>query len=159
KAAARRKALIQLGRLQEQGEELSVPGLTSNQSILTGTAYYTFNHFHAYWKRWKGIVESRGDRNKLEELFNGEGPDKFNWKDYSVVRLPVELLPEGFMDEKHVAKAKATIHLTQYMLEYGACFCGDSNGFFKRSLIESCVVGKTGSPVTQPSCGEVCFNA
>jgi hypothetical protein len=43
-------------------------------------------------------------------------------------------------------------------MEYGAVFATDSNGFFKRSLIESCVVGQ--APRSScPSCGEVRFQA
>ena len=43
------------------------------------------------------------------------------------------------MDDKQVARAKATIHTGIYNMEYAACFTKDSDGFFKRSLIESCV--------------------
>ena len=65
--------------------------------------------------------------------------DNFNWDDYSVIRVPYELIPKGFMDDKQVARAKATIHSGIYNMEYAACFVNDSQGFFKRSLIESCV--------------------
>lgn len=156
---ARKKALVRLGLEEEEDAHATGPGMQSNQTILSGTAYYGFNHFCDYWKKWKAIIESRGDRRKLENIFNGEVPAKFNWRDYSVMRVPVELLPDGFMDSKHVAKAKATIHLSQYLMEYGACFALDSNGFYKRSLVEKCVVGKPGSPICHESCGEVSFNA
>lgn len=113
--------------------------LSSNQSIISGTCYYTFNHFYAYWKKWHSIIETKGDINKLEEIFQGEIPEKFNWKDYSIIRIPVELIPDGFMDSKSISKAKVSLHNSQYLLEYGACWSGDSNGFFKRALIEKCV--------------------
>jgi len=112
---------------------------STNQSIISGTAYYSFNHFCAYWKKWKSIIESEGDTNKLEEVFQGEIPPKFNWKDYSVMRIPVEMIPDGFMDEKSIAKAKVSMHSAGYQMEYGAVFSTDSTGFFKRTLIESCV--------------------
>jgi len=44
------------------------------------------------------------------------------------------------MDDKQVSRAKATIHVGIYNMEYAACFVNDSQGFFRRSLIESCVV-------------------
>lgn len=111
-----------------------------NQIILSGTAYYDFNHFASYWKKWKSIIKSGGDPIKLKELFNGEDPPStFDWKDYSVIRIPYELLPEGFMDAPQVARSKATVHAGIYQMEFGACFTRDSQGFFKRSLIESCV--------------------
>ena len=56
--------------------------------------------------------------------------------------MPYELLPPGFMDADQVARSKATVHAGIYQMEYGACFTRDSQGFFKRSLIESCVISK-----------------
>ncbi|NBW58610.1 hypothetical protein EBR43_12715, partial [bacterium] len=85
-------------------------------------------------------------KHKLEEIFKGEVPENFNWKDYSIVRIPYELIPKGFMDDKQVARAKATIHTGIYNMEYAACFTEDSDGFFRRSLIESCVT-KDSAPI------------
>jgi hypothetical protein len=51
------------------------------------------------------------------------------------------------MDDKQVSRAKATIHVGIYNMEYAACFVNDSQGFFRRSLIESCVV-KDYPPIT-----------
>ena len=114
-----------------------------NQIILSGTAYYDFNHFASYWKKWKAIIQSRGNTTKLKEIFNGEDPpDNFDWSQYSIIRIPYELLPAGFMDADQVARSKATVHAGIYQMEYGACFTRDSQGFFKRSLIESCVISK-----------------
>lgn len=110
-----------------------------NQTVISGTAFYQFNHFADYWKRWKGIVESRGDPRVLEQLFPNGIDDKFDWRDYSVIRLPVTLLPEGFMAEKQVARSRATQHSSIFLNEFSACFASDSNGFYKRSLVESCV--------------------
>ena len=112
-----------------------------NQIILSGTAYYDFNHFATYWKRWKSIIKSKGEQNKLREVFGGEDvPDNFDWTEYSIMRIPYELLPDGFMDASQVARSKATVHAGIYQMEFGAVFTRDSEGFFKRSLIESCVV-------------------
>jgi hypothetical protein len=113
-----------------------------NQTVLSGTAYYSFNHFAEYWQKWKAIIESGGDERKLTEIFAGSIPERFDHKKYGVVRIPVHKLPPGFMDETHVARAKATVHSSIYQMEYGACFCTDSDGFYPRSLIESCVCDK-----------------
>jgi len=110
-----------------------------NQTVVSGTAYYSFNHFYDYWKRYKAIIETRGDEHKLEEIFRGEVPEGFDWTQFSVFRVPWVKLPKGFMDETQVHQAKATVHSAIYQMEYGACFATDSDGFFKRSLIESCV--------------------
>lgn len=129
----------------------------SNQIILSGTAYYDFNHFADYWKRYRNIINSRGNKTKLEEVFGGEVPEDFDWTEYSIVRMPVDTLPDGFMDDGQVSRAKATVHSGIYNMEYGACFTTDSQGFFKRSLLEGCTTSPT-KPVNLPS-GEVSFES
>ena len=91
-------------------------------------------------EKWKSIIKSRGEISKLKEIFGEEPPEDFDWTQYSIIRMPYELLPKGFMDSDQVARSKATVHTGIYQMEYGACFTTDSQGFFKRSLIESCVV-------------------
>lgn len=138
KEQAKKKAMLEAGLWNEELEVLNTK--MGNQAIISGTADYDFKHFASYWKRYKAIIESQGDKSKLEEIFKGEVPDNFNWKDYSIIRIPYELIPKGFMDDKQVSRAKATIHTGIYNMEYAACFVKDSEGFFRRSLIESCVV-------------------
>ena len=133
-----RDILIEQGLWNEDSEN-AFGVKTENQSILTGTASYSFNHFYDYYKRYKGIIESKGNEEKLLEVLGGEVPENFNWKDYSIIRIPFSQMPKGFMSEKNISRAKATIHSTIYKMEYECCFCDDSDGFFKRSLIESCV--------------------
>ena len=128
----------------EQASE-SVIDKRDNQIILSGTAYYDFNHFADYWKRWKSIIKSQGKKSRLREIFGEDPPEDFQWKDYSIIRVPYELLPEGFMDASQVARSKATVHAGIYQMEFGACFTRDSQGFFKRTLIESCVTDDKGT--------------
>jgi hypothetical protein len=144
KEQAKKQAMIQAGIWNQELEVLNTK--MGNQAIISGTADYDFKHFASYWKRYKTIIESRGDKNKLEEIFKGEVPENFNWKDYSIIRIPYELIPKGFMDDKQVSRAKATIHTGIYNMEYAACFVKDSEGFFRRSLIENCVVSD-GKPI------------
>jgi hypothetical protein len=146
KRISAKKKAAELGIEIETEEENTE--IKDNQIILSGTAYYDFNHFATYWKKWKAIIKSRGNRAKLTEVFGGEQPpDTFDWRQYSIIRMPYELLPVGFMDADQVARSKATVHAGIYQMEYGACFTRDSQGFFKRSLIESCVVGSNDNPV------------
>ena len=153
---ASQKKAIELGELSEEEEEAHEEG--ANQIILSGTAYYDFNHFAEYWKKWKSFITSQGDPKKLGELFGEDGiPDGFDWRQYSIIRVPFELLPEGFMDSAQVARSKATVHSGIYQMEFGACFSTDSNGFFKRSLIESCVASPQ-NPISLPS-GDIEFHA
>jgi predicted RNase H-related nuclease YkuK (DUF458 family) len=139
KRMAARKKAEDLGIIIEDPEGNNVEK-KDNQIILSGTAYYDFNHFATYWKKWKAIIHSKGQVNKLREVFGGEDyPETFDWTQYSIIRMPYELLPKGFMDADQVARSKATVHIGIYQMEYGACFTRDSQGFFKRSLIESCI--------------------
>jgi hypothetical protein len=147
------KILQDIGRPSEAQKEIEALGF-GNQTIVSGTAYYSFNHFYDYWKRYCEIVKSRGNSHRLEEIFNGEIPDGFDWTEFSVIRAPYQCLPTGFMDETQIAQAKATIHRSTYLMEYGACFADDSDGFFRRSLIESCV---TNQPINTPVSGPVQF--
>lgn len=139
KESARRNAMTEAGTWSDRQEE-SYMAKTGNQIIISGTASYDFEHFADYWRRYRSIIASKGDQHKLEEILGREIPKYFNWKDYSIVRIPYELIPEGFMDDKQIIRAKATMHSGTYGREYGAVFVKDSNGFFKRTLIESCVV-------------------
>lgn len=141
KEEAKKAAMLEAGLWNDELEAVQIK--KGNQAIIAGTADYSFKHFAQYWKRYKAIITSKGERQKLEEIFKGEVPDSFNWKDYSIIRIPYELIPKGFMDDKQVSRAKATIHTGIYNMEYAACFTEDSDGFFRRSLIESCVTNDT----------------
>lgn len=157
KQKASEKRSLELG-IPVQKIEKDNAGDKSNQIILSGTAYYDFNHFSEYWKRYTSIVKSGGQTRKLEEVFGGKVPQDFDWTQYSVTRIPVELLPAGFMDAGQIGRAKATVHAGIYQMEYGAIFTTDSQGFFKRSLIEGCTTHPT-KTISFPHSGDVCFEA
>lgn len=153
KAAGRERARKARGLFTADDDLPAVPGLNSNQTILAGTCYYTFNHSYDYWKRYRDIINSKGDKHTLNEIFNGDIPAKFDWRDYCIMRIPWDLLPPDYMDAKHIAKAKNTLHKSQFSMEYSAVFSGDSDGFFQRSLVEQCVVGGQDSNIRFPSTG------
>lgn len=137
KRIASRKKAEELGRTLEIDDQ---EFYKSNQVILAGTAYYEFNHFYKYWKRYKGIISTKGDRRRLVEM--GEEPDT-EWDQHSIIRIPFELLPDGLMDKSIIASARGNLHISLYMMEVQACFSSDSNGFFKRALLEKCVSNHT----------------
>lgn len=118
----------------------------SNQLIISGTADFDFRHFADYWRKWKDIITSRGDVEKLAHYQDGDDEESLEslkqYKNYCIIRLPVEMLPKGFFDDAQIARARATLHTGIYESEFGACFTKDSMGFYKRSLIESCIVSK-----------------
>ena len=136
--AARRQRLIEKGLWNEQ-QEVVFQSRSNNQTIISGTADYGFNHFAQYWRRYKKCIESRGDPTVMEDIFQGNPPEGITWKDFAVIRIPYGLTPPGFLDQKQIARAKATINTGIFDMEYNCIFLEDSNGFFKRSLIERCV--------------------
>ena len=158
KRLASEKKAKELGVKLNKGDDQKLEN-KDNQIILSGTAYYDFNHFATYWKRWKSIIKSQGDPVRLRDVFGGDDvPDNFDWTEYSIMRIPYELLPDGFMDSAQVARSKATVHAGIYQMEFGAVFTRDSEGFFKRSLIESCVANEK-EPIKNSKGEDIIFEA
>lgn len=114
----------------------------SNQIVISGTAYYYFNHFAQYWDKWHKIISSKGDPKKLEELFPDGTEEGFDWRDYSIIRLPYTILPKSYMDSGNIARSKATLNNSLFTMEFSTVFSKDSDGFFKATLIESCVASE-----------------
>ena len=156
KEYAQIQKLKELG-MYDQAQEIEGELGFGNQTIIAGTAYYAFNHFYDYFERQREIVRSKGDDRYLEErVFKGKIPEGFDWTQYSVMRIPAGMMPEGFMDQSQLAQAKAMLNTARYDMEYEACFAKDSEGFFRRSLVERCV---TTEPVSLTSGEEVSFDA
>jgi len=144
KEAARRKKMQDEGVWSDKSEE-SYKDRKGNQSIIAGTAGYDFEPYAEYWKKYKSTILNKGNFKKIAQEA-GEDPEeipeymkRLDWKSFSIMRVPYEIIPEGFMDDQQVARSRATMHNGIYQMEYGACFTSDSQGFFKRSLIHSCV--------------------
>ena len=159
KRLAAAKKATELGMPIDMTEHAKNEGKLDNQIVIAGTAYYDFNHFAEYWKKWKGFIKSQGNHTRLREIL-GDDADvaNFDWTQYSIIRIPYELLPPGFMDADQVARSRATVHAGIYQMEFGACFTRDSQGFFKRSLIESCVTSDQ-KPVKDVAGNDIMFEA
>lgn len=152
------KRLKKLGQWSEDLEKLRRSKAGGNQIVYSGTAFYAFNHFCRYFKKWHSIISSRGNMNTIADLMadNDGVPDGFDWKDYAILRVPYTKIPEGWLDPGIVAQARATLHHSQFLMEYGAVFASDSQGFYKRSIIESATTNK---PITRPNGERIQFSA
>lgn len=117
KNAATQKLADKYKIILEDQEDSFAP---ENQMILCGTAYYQFNHFYEYWKLWKSVIESENlellKRDDEEELDANLKAD-----DFCVIRIPVELIPDGFMDQAQISRSKASMHSGNFLCEFGAC--------------------------------------
>lgn len=141
KQAARNRKREELGLIEEaQPNVLSMP----NQTLISGTCFYQFNHFYEYFKKYRDIIRSRGDINKLRNIVGevADDPD-FDWRNYGIIRIPYDLLPAGYFDKSQILRSKVNTLASNFLAEYCACFPSDSDGFFKRSLIERCVPNET----------------
>lgn len=128
----------------------------ANQVVLAGTAYWSFNHFYKYWKLHHNIISSRNDKQLLSKVLGENGdPQNTNSDNYCVIRIPYDLVPDGFMDRDMLAASQATMSRTNFLMEYGVVWGTDTQGFFSRKLIESCVTNK---PIPKLS-GDVKFEA
>jgi len=145
KEAAKRKAMKEDGVWSEQEEEI-YQDRHQNQSILSGTAGYDFEPYADYWKVYKKMIAGEGYTSEAseEEGVESQGSQipeymqRLDKDQFTVIRIPYELIPEGFMDDQQVSRSRATMHSGIYLMEYGACFAKDSQGFFKRTLVEGC---------------------
>ena len=156
KEEARIKKMKEMG-MDVEAKEIEDTMDFGNQTIISGTAYYAFNHFYEYFNRQREIINSQGDEKYLKEnVFHGPIPEGFDWTQYSIMRIPASILPQGFMDKSQLAQAKAMLNKARYEMEYEACFAKDSEGFYKRSLIERCV---TNDPVKTVAGEDVSFTA
>lgn len=152
--AAKRNYLIENGAWTPD-QEFDYEKAKGNQTIISGTAGYDFQHFAKYWKDYHNII--CGDQTRIANVL-GEHADKFSPRDFCIIRYPYELIPEGFMDDKTISKAKIMTNSGIFNMEYNAIFIKDSEGFFKRTLIESCVA-KESSRIQHPKSGVVTFDA
>jgi len=157
KSLAIEKRLRALNIDENIRKQITTPQKGGNQIICAGTAYYQFNHFAQKFEKWKKILESKGDPAKTSEIFGGYGniPKDFNYKDYAIIRIPSSYLPEGLLDRRMLANARATLPKNIYDMEFNAIFIKDSDGYFVRSLIESCTTNPSKS-ISTPD-GEVIF--
>ena len=115
--------------------------ITQNQLILSGTAYYKINHFYQYFLKWRDIIRSKSNPKLLESLFeNQEDRDAINPDDYSIIRIPIELVTAGYMDMAQINRIKASTTKDVFLREYNAVFSNDSDGFYRKQLIDSCTV-------------------
>jgi hypothetical protein len=159
KKAMINKKLKALGEWSDEIKALTKAGIKGNQIVYSGTAYYAFNHFYIQFKKWHTIISSKGEMKKLSTVFANEDKSEiegFDWKDYAILRIPYTYLPEGYLDAGIVSQAKANLHTGQFLMEYCGIFQADSDGFYKRSIIEAATTNK---PIMTQSGRNVQFSA
>lgn len=129
-----------------------------NKIVMAGTASYQFNHFYRTYRLYRAILEKRfvGD-SKIISSEAGIDVDvdssiQIDYRDYAIIQIPYSAMPKGFMDEKQIAQARASMPKAQFSMEYECQFPTDSDGFFKRSAINEA------TPGISDTCGMAPFN-
>lgn len=120
-----------------------------NQICISGTATYEFNHFYRKYEMYRKMIFSGGDKENIARAF-AEGNkyvvhgkvdrklvEAFKHTDYAIFQLPYHAVPRGFMDESVIANAQLTYDPSKFNMEYLCKFAKDSDGFYKRSLIDA----------------------
>jgi hypothetical protein len=124
--------------LKEKGVDVDLGDAYKNQIVLSGTAYYKFNHYYKMYENYLSIIQDRTQGQVQTEEGIVEDVD---YRDYSVIKLPYDAIPPTFMDMAQILNAKKTMHPHLFDMEYGAEFCGTSNGFFPMLDIENATAG------------------
>lgn len=135
--------LIKRGQMLEK--ERAARG--GNKIIYSGTANYQFNHFYKLYCIHKAIIDAKFIGNadalnqefELDEELRLEGD--LDYRDYAIIQVPYTGMPRGFMDEKQIIQARATMPKALFSMEYECMFPTDSDGFFKRSDIKAATPG------------------
>lgn len=118
-----------------------------NKIIYSGTANFQFNHFYKLYQTHKNIIDNKimgssKDFNKQMGIEDDDGIEEtLDWRDYGIVQLPYYGLPKGFMDDKQITQAKTTMTRALFEMEYCCIFPTDSDGFYRRSLINEATPG------------------
>ncbi len=123
--------------------------LSSNKIIYAGTANYQFNHYYRLYSIHKAIIDNKfiGNAEAINDSFNSDDEDGYklegnlDYRDYAIIQVPYTGLPEGFMDDKQILQARATMPRALFSMEYECIFPTDSDGFFKRTLINETTPG------------------
>lgn len=128
-----------------------------NQIVYSGTANYQFNHFYKTFITHKALIDNkiRGSSDEVNQKLGLDDDEALSegyldYRDYAILRIPYQGLPESYMDEKQIAQARVTMPKALFQMEYECVFPTDSDGFFKRSTINAATPG-------HKACGGIAF--
>lgn len=134
-------------------ESMGSSVMKENQIILSGTMYYSFNHFYKYYTYYRAIIQSGGNPEILKRDFPEMPiPKDLDASKYAIIRIPYDKLPLGMMDKTILSQGQATMDSAIYNMEYMCIAPKDSEGFYLASWIQNCT-----SPVQSDKWGKISF--
>lgn len=128
--ATQRNPMANVRRIEKEKAILASGGSPvtkseKNKVLGFSSAYFQFNHMYKTVCDYRQIIK--------DDLKAGKKPD------YAVNVFNYLHAPEGFFDIDAINHSKKTSSEIAFRMEYLSEFPSDSEGFFKRSLIDSCI--------------------
>ena len=137
---------VRRGEITE--DQIELP--TSNKLLLTSTAFYQYNHL---WSRVSHIIEKVwNSKQRLQRqgkahdhlvalgapLNGGQIPARvLSDGSRGLTAFTCEDPPEGFMNLESIAEARQEMSEYTWLMEYFNYFPADSEGFFRRSVLDA----------------------
>jgi len=159
---AEQKEMLKAGLITE--DQIIKP--VSNRLIFSTTAFFQYNHA---WERVLKIIE-RLNREYRVARKNGQDLSRFIFSGASLNngQIPHRIMSngdeglaaftcmdprEGFMNMGSIQKAKEEMSEYKFLMEYFCYFPSDSEGFFRRSLLDSARKHRNFGPIMKPRDG------
>ncbi len=112
-------------KLREMGMEVESEKTNANKICGFSSAYYQYNHMYKTMQEYKKLA--------IEEK------TKYGKSNHAVYIFNYKDAPEGFFDMETVEHSRRTSPDIIFAMEYLSEFPADSEGFYKRSLLDSCI--------------------
>lgn len=117
----REKKLLASGKISKD----DLTKVERNKVLGFSSAYFRYNHMYTTINKYREFAKEQKEKQGKSDY----ATYIFNYKD----------APPGFFDEQMIEHAQKTSPEIIFRMEYLSEFPADSDGFFKRSLIDSCI--------------------
>ena len=111
-----------------------------NQIIISGTAGFQDGNFHKMYTQYLKIINAEAQDygyNLTEELGENYGDTFIDYRNYGLIKLPWQKIPEGILDRDLISNAKITMSSMLFGMEYECKFADVSRGFFSYKAINA----------------------
>jgi len=110
-----------------------------NQIIISGTAGFQDGNFHQMYRQYLKIINCQAQDygyNLADELGENYGDTFIDYRNYGLMILPWQKIPEGILDRDLISNAKITMSSMLFNMEYNCIFADVSRGFFSHKAID-----------------------
>jgi len=111
-----------------------------NQIVIAGTAGFNGGNFHKLFVQYLKIIQANAcdyGYNLVDELGEDLGDTFIDARNYGIVKLPWQRVPEGILDRDLISNAKITMSKMLFGMEYECKFADVSRGFFTFKSIDN----------------------